>query len=380
MRGVVMILMATDHASGAYNGGRLVTDSALMYAADMTLPPAQFYYRWLSHLCAPTFLFLAGTALALSVERKVERGVPPSRIDRDMLVRGLVILSVELFFINSLWSPGAILLQVMYAIGVAMILMIPLRRLPSPILMIGAAAMPLAAEWFLPADFAVPGDAGSVLGALLLGAGLFDAGLESFGPWAALGIPDKVVTAYPVLPWLAMMVFGWVFGRWLLPRKDAPGSESETARVLTWVGVGSLALFAAVRGLNGLGNQQLYRLDNSLLQWLHVSKYPPGVTYTALELGLMCLMLAGLFAVQRRRRDRVAPNNPVLVFGQTALFFYVTHILLYNVTARVLGLQRAGGLVMSTVAMLAGLAVLYPACRWYRAFKAAHPSSVLRYL
>ena len=75
MRGIVMILMATDHASSAFNSGRPVTDSVLLYDPSVPLDAVQFFYRWLSHLCAPTFLFLAGTALALSIGGKMARGV-----------------------------------------------------------------------------------------------------------------------------------------------------------------------------------------------------------------------------------------------------------------------------------------------------------------
>lgn len=380
MRGIVMILMATDHASGAYNSGRLLTDSALMYAAGMPLPPLQFFHRWLSHLCAPTFLFLAGTALALSIEKKVGRGESAGSIDRDMFVRGLIILSVDLFFINLFWFPDAILLQVMYAIGVAMILMIPLRRLPSAALLAIGVVILFAAEWFLPDGLVVSNEPGSVLAALTLGAGMFDTNLEAFGPWAALGIPDQFVAGYPVLPWLAMMVFGWVFGRWLLARREADDGEVQSTRLLAWTGIGALGVYAVIRGFNTFGNQQLYRLDGSWIQWLHVSKYPPSVAFTALELGLMCLILAGLFVLQRRQGDNVNPDNPVLVFGQTAFFFYVVHIFFYEVTARLLGVHMQEGLLVSTIAMTVGLVVLYPVCRWYRGFKTKHSGTVLRYM
>ena len=375
-----MILMATDHASGAYNAGRLVTDSALLYAPGMPLPPFQFFHRWLSHICAPTFLFLAGTALALSIERKVARGEAGGAIDRDMLVRGLIILAVDLFFINWFWFPGTILLQVMYAIGLAMIFMIPLRRLPSPLLLGLGVVILFAAELFLPPGLVVPSEPGAILGALLLGAGSFDSGLEALAPWDALSIPDVFLAGYPVLPWLSMMIFGWVLGRWLLARKDAENSEIRAARLLGWTGVGALTLYAVMRGLNTFGNQQLYRLDGSWIQWLHASKYPPSAAFTALELGLMCLILAGLFLLQRRRGDAVDLDNPVLVFGQTAFFFYVVHIFFYETTARLLGLYQENGLLVSTIAMTVGLVLLYPICRWYRGFKMRHAGTVLRYM
>ena len=100
LRGLVMILMASDHASGAFNAARPVTDSVYLYDPQQQLGAIEFIYRWLSHLCAPTFLFLAGTALALSIERKKKRGISASTIDRELLIRGLLIFGVDLIILN----------------------------------------------------------------------------------------------------------------------------------------------------------------------------------------------------------------------------------------------------------------------------------------
>jgi len=131
MRGFVMVVMALDHASTSWNAGHLRTDSFFLYTAGMELPAAQFLSRWISHLCAPTFLFLAGTSLALSVERHRGAGVAESAIDRDILIRGLFIALLDVAYISFIWMPGQWILQVLYAIGFAMILMVPLRRLPT---------------------------------------------------------------------------------------------------------------------------------------------------------------------------------------------------------------------------------------------------------
>ena len=89
MRGLVMLLMVIDHASMAFDGSHLSEDSA-MYpeAATMALPAAEFFTRWMTHLCAPTFVFLAGLSLSLSVERRIRQRVPAGEIDRTILTRG----------------------------------------------------------------------------------------------------------------------------------------------------------------------------------------------------------------------------------------------------------------------------------------------------
>lgn len=355
MRGLVMVLMTVDHASGAFNAQRLVTDSTFLYPAGTALPAAQFYTRWVTHLCAPTFLFLAGTALALSLERRTRAGEPARAIDRHLLVRGLVIALLDPLLISRFWGPGVIL-QVLYAIGLSLILMIPLRRLGDRSLLGVAALLFVGGEALAGLALLISGEP-SVPGALLVHPGMFG--------W--------LLVIYPVLPWLAMMLVGWVFGRRLLDEKPA-------IPALVSVGAAALAAFVLVRGLDGYGNMRLYRDDGSLIQWLHVSKYPPSLSFALLEIGLMALVLAALFAVQDRVADRVGRHGPLTVFGQTALFFYVLHIPLLELAARALGMHDAGGLPETFTAALVTLVVLHPACWYYRRYKAAHPRSVLRYL
>jgi uncharacterized membrane protein len=143
-------------------------------------------------------------------------------------------------------------------------------------------------------------------------------------------------------------------------------------------GVISLIVFFMVRGFNKYGNMLLYRYDNSLLQWLHVSKYPPSLTFSALEMGLMFLILAFLFAGYRNRNASAA--NPLQVFGRTPLFFYIIHVHLLAAAAWVLNLHRAFGLIESYIATVVALLVLYPLCRWYGRLKQTRSKSLLRYL
>ena len=96
MRGLVMLLMALDHSSGEFNAGRLFTDGSFVYHQGTPLPAAQFLTRWVTHLCAPTFVFLAGASLALQVGRRRASGESAWAIDRHLLLRGLVIAAFEI--------------------------------------------------------------------------------------------------------------------------------------------------------------------------------------------------------------------------------------------------------------------------------------------
>jgi hypothetical protein len=109
-----------------------------------------------------------------------------------------------------------------------------------------------------------------------------------------------------------------------------------------------------------------------------VSKYPPSLSYAALELGLLSLCLAGLARIEPL--IGVRENGVFLVFGQTAMFFYLVHRLAFEVPATYFGLRDVGDLATTYWVAALMLVLLYPACRWYRTVKAAHPESFLKYI
>ena len=127
MRGFVMVLMTVDHASLAFNGSRLSADSAGLYVVGLSYSAAEFLTRWSTHLCAPTFVFLAGTALALSTERRIAKGGSESEIDKNLIKRGAIIAALDPTLISVL--KGYLTFQVLFAIGSSMMLMAILRKL-----------------------------------------------------------------------------------------------------------------------------------------------------------------------------------------------------------------------------------------------------------
>ena len=358
MRGIVMVLMTLDHSSHAFNAGRYVADSVLWYRSGTEIPAAQFLTRWVTHLCAPTFLFLAGFVLALSVAGRRERGDTARTIDADILKRGIFILLLDPLWM-SIGFGGNITFQVLYAIGGSFCLMVLLRRLgPVKLLLIALGLI--------------------LFGEELARLTLWPGGGQKLGPISVLLITGLqnikgIFVLYPLLPWLAFMILGWVCGAYMLHKETV-----NPVRFFALAGTASLAVFFIVRGFNMYGNMLLYRYGNSILQWLHVSKYPPSLTFSTLELGLMFVVLSLLFAWYRHRRASSA--NPLQVFGRTPLFFYVIHVHLLAAASRVLNMYQTGGLTETYLATVIALLVLYPLCRWYGRFKQAHPSSLLRYL
>jgi uncharacterized membrane protein len=303
-------------------------------------------------------VFLAGVALALSVERRVAKGVNAWEIDKSILTRGAIIALLDPTIISL--GSGRWTLQVLLAIGLSMICMAPLRRLPSWVLLVFGLGWICLGEF--PTDWVWdPPGASSPLSALFVG---------TYGA-------DSLVIKYPLIPWLSMMVLGWVLGRHMV--EFNAGKARVSPRTVLWIaGVVALAVFLAVRASQGYGDMFLPRTSDTWQQWLHVSKYPPSLAYASLELGLLSLCLA--FLMWLEPYIGVRRNGVFLVFGQTAMFFYIAHRLLFEVTATYFGLRGAGGLATTYVVAFAMLALLYPACRWYRTFKAAHSQSFLKYL
>jgi len=394
LRGLVMILMTLDHADAAFSAGHLMTDSA-NFAFGQPLPGGQFFTRWLTHLCAPTFLFLAGVSVVLSSARSAEKGTTPGAIDRHLALRGLLIALLDplvMTFAFGVWwlAPGGghpVLLQVLYAIGIGLLLSPLLRRLPSLALLVISAAILVANEWVFPANLmnwtTQPPTAPPLWLSLTLTGGIHPRLIENYG----------LMVMYPALPWVAVMMFGIVFGR-VLQNHGA----RRAARVALLFGLSGLALFALVRGLNSWGNTGLPRTDGSWQQWLRCSKYPPGISYLAMELGLMGLILAALLtrdAARSATPDDAPPSepvrDPVSILGKTALLYYLLHIPLLNAASLLIWWARHPGdspsafapefgLGTTWLAAALGVVALYPVCWWYGRYKRRHKNLLTRYL
>ncbi len=350
-----MVLMTIDHAGSVFDAAHMHGDSARGWVAGSPLPPGEFLTRWITHLCAPTFVLLAGASLALSDEKR--RGQPGQT--RFIFTRGLLIAVLD-----PLWMSWAfthyrhLVCQVLFAIGGAMMCMAGLRRLSSRTLVTSALLIQafgeLSKRW-APTD----------------------------QPWQAVwaflwvgGPYGRIFCAYPLVPWLSMMMLGWALGRWLLATRERAGRT----RSLALAGAGLLGLFLVVRGANGYGNWGLYRDSLAPLQWLHVAKYPPSLAFTCLELGLALLLLSAFMALDDPSRPRRV-LAPLSLLGATAFFFYLLHVHLMTAAQDLLELDRnAHGLLKTWLVAAIDIAILMAPCAWYRRYKSAHPDGWARYL
>lgn len=360
LRGLLMILMALDHARSF-----IARDHPSEFWG-MALPHYEhalpFITRLVTHLCAPGFFFLLGAGVMLFAEARRRLGWSEGRITGYLLRRGLVLILLQLLVENPAWligklgasvptevhgsggPPGGgeavwLYFGVLYGLGTAMIACSILWRFKTAVVLGASIAALAATQVLLPG----PEQARELYPAL----------------YRLLLIPGQtgsLLVLYPLLPWLGIAGLGVAFGRWLL---RAPDLAYRTAGA---VGATLLFAFAALRYHGGWGD--FHPLEASgWIPFFNVTKYPPSLSFVCLTLGINGLLLAVL--------ARGVPGRPVvaplLVFGRTALFFYLVHLYLYGL----LGYAFPAGAsfaVMYSVWLL-GLAVLYPLCLWYGRFK-----------
>lgn len=367
MRGLVMVLMALDHTRDFFGGSGF-------NPRDVN-EPLLFMTRWITHLCAPSFIFLAGVSIYLWQQQ----GHTKTQTSRFVLLRGLWLIFLEFTWIRVSWtftiSPEFMIAQVIWAIGVAMVIMAAAIYVPIRILALLSAIIIAGHNAF------------DKLDAEKLG------GYR--GLWVVLHQPEtltlwdntQLFVLYPLVPWFAVMSLGYCFGGYFL--RQNPG------RYCLRFGAASIALFTALRFGNYYGDPAPWlnqgTVTNKILSFINCEKYPPSLLYLLITLGVALLLLAML----EKMRGKL--SGLLLVFGRVPLFFYLIHIPLIHLAAvaaaaikgddmawlfgpllaRPVGSGYNLGVVYSV--WLAVIVCLYPLCRKYGRLKQRH-KDVLSYL
>lgn len=298
LRGLVIAIMVLDHVRDYFHLGALSYDPTDPLRTTSML----FATRWITHLCAPTFVFLSGVSIYL----QRANGKPPAELSRFVLSRGLWLIFLELTVVSFAFNFGwpFAFLQVIWAIGFGMVAMAALARLgPRAVLAIGVAILalsPLAA-----AATADPSTAAAAVARALL-----------LAPDVLAG--GYVLAMYSAIPWLGVMCLGFGLGPLFL----MPADQRRRA-VLILAGL-LLAIFAVLRVVNGYGDPAPWAVlptpAQTIMSFLNVSKYPPSPAFVCATLG--CSML--LFLALERLRGPVL--RVLLDFGRTPLMTYVAHI------------------------------------------------------
>lgn len=359
LRGLIMLLMALDHANlfvahqhstGEYYGGQFpVYRDAL-----------SFLTRFATHPAAPGFFLLMGIGMAIFARRRLSQGWSVGRIRLHFVLRGLLLVALQLLVVNRAWelSPGWGLdyyFGVLVALGGCMALGGLFVFTPPAVLLGLALAALLGAELLTPSP-AQWGPFYSFPHSLLLVPG----GRE--GWWVT----------YPVLQWLELVLFGLAFGGWLAG--DRRGAYRRAAGFAALF----LLLFLLVRLPDGFGNLRP-RPGGSWIDILNLVKYPPSIAFTLLTTSFNLGMLA-LFGWLAERFERaLAALQPLVVIGAVPLFFYVAHLFLYAGLGRMLAPDGSSIPAMLPV-WLVGVLMLWPLCLWYGRLKQRQPpGSLLHY-
>ncbi|HEX5819142.1 MAG TPA: heparan-alpha-glucosaminide N-acetyltransferase domain-containing protein [Gemmatimonadales bacterium] len=371
LRGIVMVVMALDHVRDYFTNVRFAPEDLTQTNA------ALFLTRWITHFCAPTFVFLAGTGAFLSLGR----GRDVKALSRFLWTRGLWLVVLEFTFVRSAWlfsvSPAAgFWVQVIWALGISMIVLAALVRLPLP--WIAAFGIVMIAGHNLLDGVAVSPT--TPLGWLW-------SVLHVQGPLIYEGQPVLFV-AYPVVPWIGVMAAGYAFGA-LLQRPEA-----ERRRTLLRLGGAMTAAFVLIRLVNVYGDPQPWSVQKdavtTVLSFLNTTKYPPSLDYLLMTLGPAIMSLVAF----ERWTGPVA--RFFSVFGRVPLFYYLAHValahLLAGLTALAMGFgsdvltgnvffsptQGWGfGLGVVYLVWFVVILLLYLPCRWYADLKARRRDLVL---
>lgn len=368
LRGLIMIFMAIDHAS-AFIARQHASEfwAGAMSAYKSAFP---FLTRFITHLCAPGFFFLMGAGTYWLAAARREAGTPESAIMKRTMWRGIAIfltgqvLETPVLFLQSQLKPAKVSLNVITApppidgsalywgwitlsgLGLVMVVCGLLLRLRPWVWLVVSGLCVIATNSFLPAS-GKPDHWWTV--ALL-----------------APGLAQHLLVIYPVIPWLAGGAAGMYFAYWWRGNPDAAG------RRVWMLGAVLVLVSLTLRAAGGWGNIRLPR-DGSWIEFLNNVKYPPSFVFFTLFVGIDLLLLALLVRLPASWKSE---RSPLIVFGQTPLFFYLTHFYLLALCA-VVFFKEASSLEFAYVMWAAVLVVLYPVCAWYRGFKLTKPRDSL---
>ena len=368
LKGIVMVIMALDHCRDYFHYSAFFFDAT--DPEQSTLPI--FFTRFITHFCAPAFSFLAGLSAFMIGKRK-----PLNELSSFLLKRGLWLVFVEIIIISFGWKFDFnfthIGLQVIWSLGISMIVLAGLIHLPKKVVL-----------------------AFSLM--IIFGHNLLDnIHFDSSYLWAMLHEVQRfefieghtVVFAYSLLPWIAVMSLGYCFGSLY----DATYDIQKRKQILNYLGIGSLLLFFILIAFNTYGDPVKWTnygdTSKTLMSIFNVNKYPPSLLYLLITLGGTFLFLANA----EKLKGKVV--NFFCVFGRVPFFYYILHIFLIHFIAvfaaeitgfgwqvmvsmpkfvtRVKALKGYGfNLITVYLIWIFVIALLYPLCKKFDTYKQAH--------
>lgn len=377
VRGIVMIIMALDHVRDLMH-----VDSITQSPTDLTTTtPLLFFTRFITHLCAPTFVFLAGTSIYLSLQNK--NNVSETR--KFLLKRGIWLVVLEFTIVNFglFFDIGfhSLLFEVIATIGFGFIILSVLLKIRSQTLGI----IGLLILFFHNLTPLIPFAENSILKTAL--APLFSPIVFPFSGRA-------FIMGYPPIPWLGIMLVGFATGKFF------EWTEEKRKQLFTKIGLIALVLFIIIRFVNIYGDPALWTTQKNVvftfLSFINVTKYPPSLLFCLATLGIMFLLLA--FAEQFTNRIKKVS----LVYGKVPLFYFVVHFyVIHFLTLLMLfvqgfsfsqfefatgtfgrpkGIESGLSLWLIYLIWIFVVALLYKPCQWFGKYKLEHKYWWLQYI
>jgi uncharacterized membrane protein len=386
VRGLIMVIMALDHVRDFFfkaslkSAGSIALDPTNM----ATTTPGLFFTRWITHFCAPVFVFLAGTSAYLMSRRKTKK-----QLSEFLIKRGCWLVLVEIFIITFAWTfnpfYNVIILQVIWAIGVSMLLLGLLVHLPQKFLLVIGLFIVMGHNFLQYAPF-------NTL------KGGFWTDLLYYTNFSTYHINQNhlVLIVYSFLPWTGVMLLGFCFGKLYEEGVQA----ARRRKILILLGSGLFLFFLLLRAINIYGDLQPWSAQPrgtgySFLSFLNTNKYPPSLDYLCMTLGPAMVLLALFEKIQNRFTAIMS------LYGRVPMVYYIAHLYLIHfigvivfyasgftskdiITPGSPFLFRPPGLGFSlrgvyTIWVIVVLA-LYPLCKWYDRYKSTHKKWWLSYL
>lgn len=368
LRGLVMIIMALDHTRDFFHKEAFTGDPL----NPATTTAALYFTRWITHFCAPTFVFLSGVSAWLQSKRKTAK-----ELSRFLITRGLWLVLVEItvmtFGVLGDIYFSTIILATIWSIGISMVLLGLIIWLPFRLIL--------------------------AVGLLIVfGHNLIDyaeANRSALPVWwsflhrpAFLQLSSSLTLGimYPFLPWTGLMILGYCFG------KLFSNTEPERRnKLLLWIGIGALLLFVLLRSINVYGDSQPWTSQKTGLQtffsFMNVQKYPPSLLFMCATIGGALIFLSFVKSTSGRFAKFV------LVYGRVPLFYYIVHFYVLHLVSIIFFLARGHSvaegmnvpipfkfiipgegysLAVVYLVWISVVIALYPLCKWYDNYKTNH--------
>jgi uncharacterized membrane protein len=417
LRGIVMVVMMLDHTRDFVHSATYQFDPTDLSRTNVAL----FCTRWITHFCAPIFVFLAGTGAYL----QFARGKSKRDLSRFLITRGLWLVVLEFTVVRfgatlGLDYSSGLMMQVIWVIGVSMIVLAALIHLPLRVVA-GFGILMIALHNLLD-RFQVQGWRGPGSAVPSYGAKLFIILHQPFEPFPVVGWPSPVVfVLYPLIPWIGVMAAGYAFGAIYQSNASRQGNASrqwDAARrrkLLLRLGTAATLFFVVLRAINLYGDSSRWSPQSTtaftILSFLNTTKYPPSLLFLLLTLGPALLALAWFESSHEVNNSQPSltvgplPRRGIrdffVTFGRVPLFFYLLQWPTAHLIAIILHLAAGkpwrwligGGMGVGSpppgvgfnlavvyASWLVGVLLLYPLCRWFAGVKARRRDWWLSYL